>query len=668
MKKVLATFVAGVLTLCLLSAGTVRAQDASGGNSGIKQPDAAGVFPSLVHQGDITEFLKLISVAAQKNIVPSRSVHGPVSVNLYDVTFREALDAVLTANGYGYEEKGSFIFVYTEQELAQLRASTKRMESRVFNLNYVTATDVQQMIEPLLSKNAQVTTSPEAGTSQLEGGDRWAVSNYLIVLDFPENLEKIANVLKELDRRPAQVLIEATILVASLSDNNKLGVDFNILGGLDFLNAEVGDFQVDEDSLPIKGTASVVQSGTKGLKVGIFKNNMEILIDALETITDVVTLGNPKVLTLNRQAGKVLVGNKDGYVTTEVSQTTATQTMEFLDTGTQLMFRPFVMDDGYIRMELYTKDSDGGVQVQGGFTLPSENTAEVTTNVLVKDGHTIVIGGLFRERTSITRAQVPLMGNLPLIGPIFRETTDDAGKEEVIFMITPHIVSEELDNEMARQSMENIDTLRLGIREGLMWHGREYLASGYYQWAKENQEKGKTGDAIWYATLSTGCNPLFLDAVKLREDLMARQLYEEEYGSMQYFMRKLLGRQVQDEDHNVIKPATTSWDATTASPTGVDVAWDEAASPAQSSQDDASAESQETEMSEPAAGEQAEPQATYDDLVNWAQESKTATDASDTQEAAEPQTSSDAQDSTEAADDAEVQSDSADQTADSDEK
>jgi type IV pilus assembly protein PilQ len=626
MKKIMGILLSAVLTVSLAVNEQAALAQAPNGGDGGGNADASGVFPSLVHQGDITDFLKMLSVASQKNIVPSRNVRGAVSVNLFDVTFREALDAVVKANGYGYEEKGSFIFVYTDKELAQLQSSAKRMESKAFHLNYIPASDVHNLIAPFLSESAEVTTSPDAGTGDFESGEKWSAGNYVIVFDYPENIEKIGELIVQIDTRPPQVLIEATILVANVSDENQLGIDFNILGGLDLLSAEIGDFTVTEESLPIDGTATIVQSGTQGLKVGIFKNNMEILIEALETVTDVVTLGNPKILTLNRQMGKVLVGNSDGYITTEVSQTTATQTVQFLDTGTELTFRPFVMDDGYIRMELFTKDSDGGVEVKDGFTLPSESTAEVNSNVLVQDGHTIVIGGLFRERTSFTRSQVPFMGNLPLIGPVFRETTDDSSKEEVIFMITPHIVNETIEDAMAQDAMESIDTLRLGVREGLLFYGRDSLATAYYQMARQNQADGKLNSALWNAQLATSCNPLFLDAVALREDLMARRLYKEQYGSMQFYMRNLLEKQaglsqstwvpLQNSEVQVIE-SPESAAAGHAVATETEVAWDNPiVSNASSSSSDESGDVK--SASSPTE---------YDELVDWASDDQGAAES-----------------------------------------
>ncbi|MBN1844894.1 MAG: hypothetical protein JW810_04365 [Sedimentisphaerales bacterium] len=509
----------------------------------IAPPSPEGVFPSLVHKGDILEFLRLIGSATQKNIIPTPQVRGAIEVNLYEVTFKEALDAVLTANGFAYTEKGPFIYVYTQKEMEAIEEAARQTEIRVFQVNYVPVMDVSQMIKPLLSKNGQIAMSPEAGQSTELSGENWAGGNYLIVQDYPENLEPIAALIAEIDTRPPQVLVEATILVASLEDTNELGIDFNYLGGVDFETVEgsVTGVAIDSDGTDTGGDTSVTGNlGSGGLTIGITSNNVGVFLRALESVTDVVALGNPKVLTLNRQMGKVIVGNRDGYITTEVSQTTATQTVEFLETGTQLTFRPFVMNDGFIRMELNPKDSDGGVEVTGAFTLPSESTAEVTTNVLVQDGRTIVIGGLFRDKTTLTRSQVPLLGNVPILGTLFRSTSDTALREEVIFLITPHIVKEEVDYAAGEQVLESVFTMRNAARDGLQWQGRDSLAAAYYNWARQHLAEGELDQAIWDSQMAVHMSPTFMDAYNLRNELLNRQVQRGEIGCMRSFMRQLI--------------------------------------------------------------------------------------------------------------------------------
>ncbi|KPK75940.1 MAG: hypothetical protein AMJ79_09045 [Phycisphaerae bacterium SM23_30] len=525
----------------------------------ITKPDAEGVIAALPFKGDITLYLKLLSEAHHKNIIPSPQVRGAISINLFDVTFKEALDAVLPVNGFAYEEKDSFIYVYTKREFEELKAADRKMETRTFRLNYIPARDVETMIAPLLSSGAGVTTSPETGAAQAGTGEEWAGSKYIVIRDYPEQLQQIAALIQELDRKPPQVMVEATILVASLDDTNRLGVNFNVLAGVDF-ESEMGVITRPSDgynTITVGGqqqqggtggtttTAGVALSGTavgaafggSGLNIGVIKSNIGLFIDALEETTDVVTLGNPKVLTLNRQLGELIVGDEIGYISSaESTQVSTTSTVTFLKTGVQLTFRPFVMDDGYVRMELNPEDSDGGLSASD---LPFKKTTEVTTNVLVKDGNTIVVGGLFRDKTTLGHSQIPLLGNIPLLGHLFRSTIDNTRKEEVIFLITPHIVKEETDYAAAEAVLENCDLLITGIRQGLLGYSRERLSAAHYHSAKEHQAAGRLDKALWDARLAAYLTPTFLDALRLQDELRGEQIYQGEFSNMRLFMRRL---------------------------------------------------------------------------------------------------------------------------------
>ncbi len=527
--------------------------DLSGNGTALPAPDAEGVISSVNHKGDIVDFLKILSVTCNKNIVPTQAVRGPVEVNLFNITWREALEVVLKSNGFVYEEEGPFIYVYTEKEYEEKQQAARRVVARIFHLNYLTTLDAEAMIRPLLSEAGTLTRTPDV-VDTIEGSkENWAGSNALIVVDYPERLEAVARTLQDIDRRPPQVLVEATILVASLDDKNELGVDFNVLGGVDF-QAVGGKFVPQDDTVGIDGLESSVDTDFTstlsggGLNIGIVSSNIGLFVKALESTTDVVTLGNPKVLTLNRQTGQVIVGKRDGYITTEISATTSTQTVEFLETGTQMVFTPFVMDDGYIRMELHPKDSDGGVGANG---LPSENTTEVTSNVLVRDGRTIVIGGLFREKTTIGRSQIPVLGNIPLMGELFKSSSDNSTKEEVIFLITPHIVKEEKDYALAEEILERTNSLMLGAREGMHPTSRDRLASVHYNRAREAQTVGDIDSALWHTNLALYASPTFLDAIELKNELQGREMYEKHYGFMKDMMQRLIETSPEGMDDGV---------------------------------------------------------------------------------------------------------------------
>src|SRR5262249_51088219 len=159
----------------------------------------------------------------------------------------------------------------------------------------------------------------------------------------------------------------------------------------------------------------------------------------------------------------------------------AIQNVQFLDTGTQLRFRPFIGGDGYVRMEVHPEDSTGGLTAAN---LPFEQTTEVTTNIIVRDGHTILIGGLFREVTSASKDQIPIAGNLPVAGALFRNTHDNTQREEVIILLTVKIVKDaECTPEAGERLMEDVERYRVGMRQGLRWWGRERLAQAHYHCA-----------------------------------------------------------------------------------------------------------------------------------------------------------------------------------------
>lgn len=504
----------------------------------------AGTVEIHVNDASLVEVLRMLSLQSQRNIIASKDVRGTVTANLYDVTVREALDAILQANGFGYRERGNFIYVYTAKELAEIEKAERKVKTEVFHLYYTPAANAATMIKPVLSADAQVAlTTPaasgvETGTTDV-GGNSHASDDVLVVTDYPENLERARKVLQEVDRRPQQILIEATILRASLNEDNALGVDFTVLGGVDFRSLSLvnsadpaqgtglaqaldGRILENADAGPLNDHGFAAGSvGGSGLSVGLVKNSVGMFIQALEGITDTVVLANPKVLALNKQKGEVIVGRKDGYLTSTVTQTTTVQTVEFLETGTRLVFRPFIGDDGYIRMEIHPEDSSGGLNN----SLPFKVTTEVTSNVMVKDGHTIVIGGLFREDTTTQRSQVPFLGNLPLAGPLFRRKEDQTKREEVIILLTPHIVKDDVAySQLSSDELKQAEKLRIGIRHGLMPWGRSRLAESEYECAV-NIMNGAHPDrqrALWHLNAATNLNPKFIEAINMKEALTGR--------------------------------------------------------------------------------------------------------------------------------------------------
>jgi len=561
--------------------GQTQSDDVPAGKSVSTDPGTPNEDSQYVHVGvddrvtmhvsdlPLAEALRILTEPTHRNIILSKGAEGTVTASLYDVTFEEALQAMLVSNGLRYRTEGDFIFVYPEEELAKMDLADRKIETRVYRLSYMNAAAVRALLEPLLSKAGTISVTPPshigfggggsgvsgsssgssssggASTTKQTEGDAVAGMDTLVITDYVETLDELEKVIKKLDVRPTQVLIEATILRATLNENNALGIDFTTVGGVDF--GEVNSTSPAAQSIATGAIPQDLLGNTNftvrtdfnsninsgGFTFGIIKDQIGVFIRALEEITDTSVLANPKVLALNKQFGEIIVGRRDGFITTTITATTTAQTIEFLETGTILTFRPFIGDDGYVRMEVHPKDSTGGLT---DANLPFEQTTEVTTNIMVKDGRTILIGGLFREVSTASRGQVPLLGDLPIAGGLFRRTADNTVREEVIILLTVHIVKGDEDDTAGAALKEDVERYRVGMRKGMQWFGRERLAQAHYRAALDHLARGDVDKALWDARMAQHNYPRHVHAAKLIEKLQGKRDWESEASAIRTFV------------------------------------------------------------------------------------------------------------------------------------
>ena len=507
----------------------------------------------------IQDALQFLAARYKRNIVPSSKVDGMITVtNLYDVTFDEALNGIL-GYGFKYEQKGNFIKVYTAEEHKMIRDDTDRMVYEVFTLYYITAAEAQTLVTPVLSGvgNAKIAASTAAeknisggGGASLGsggGGDTMALHDTIVIYDYPENIEEAAKVLKSLDIRPKQVLVEATILAVVLTEGMELGVDWNLAAGVSLSGtAATADMQSGDTISRGSGAVSPIGSlkdgaitagtpietfgfatqGGDGLRLGITTGDVRVFVTALESVTDTTVLANPKILAVNKQEGMVQIGATLGYrSSTSIGQGgVATKgEVQFKPVGTVLTFRPYIGNDGYIRMDIYPKDSSAILDDDG---VPQETTTEVRTNIIVKDGGTVVIGGLFRDVITTTRSQVPLLGDIPIIGGLFRKTNDSVRREEVIVLLTTHIIEEpsEVDGE-ARA--DDIRRKRFGAKDELQEIGRAKRAENSYAKAAKAYLEGDNDSAMHDLGVTLRLRPSYLEALRLKERIIAETSPDE---------------------------------------------------------------------------------------------------------------------------------------------
>ena len=501
---------------------------------------------------NLTKVLQLLSIQSQRNIIASKNVAGTVSADLYGVDFYQALDAILHANGFGYVEKGQFIYVYTAQELQEIEKAQRKLTSEIVRLNYISAADASTFVQPLLSEAGSIAVSGDASKGFQPnlgdaGANTFAHADTLVIRDYRENIDEIMSVLEELDIRPKQVLVEATVLQARLTESNAFGVDLNVLIDTSFENlvgapTDVVDSMIEGDvagsGTPLNATigdAGGIQSGVGntaaagGFKVGVITEHVSAFVRALDSVTDTTVLANPKLLVLNRQKADLLVGGRLGYLSSTATETATTQTVEFLDVGTQLTVRPFVSDDEFIRLELRPELSDGETVNVDGFIIPNETTQTLTTNVIVQSGQTVVLGGLFKEDVTVGRRQVPGLGSVPIVGAAFRGQDDTVERNEVIFLIKPSIVQNEALYAMGDALRDNTQMAVLGARKGLLPWSRTKLTSAYMRDANQYLDQGDEERALWAANKALYVDPTLTDALELKQDITGDQIYYHDF-------------------------------------------------------------------------------------------------------------------------------------------
>jgi len=474
-----------------------------------------GTYELAVDNVDVRLTLQRLSTRGRRSIIISQGVTGNVTLNLYHVTLDEAIDAVLTAAELGSVNKGSFVYVYTQAEFIAMR----QKETKVFRLSYIRDTSALALITPALSTEGTVGTSPEV-TQEFENTEEGSMESVfrpaedlLVITDFPENLKEVSRILQQVDVRPPQVLIEVTIMTAKLSDNTSLGVNwgasFTGLGNMNTLGIS-SPFSAD--------------TGSDGVPFSILMDwtDVGMIIEALEAVTDTTVVANPKLQVVNRQMAHILIGNEDGYITTVMTDTYTSETVEYLRTGTQLHVMPYIAADGFVQLHVYPEISEGGITVPKfatGTALPHKATTQAMTTVLCKDGSTVVVAGLFRERMNTSRKQLPVAGDVPVLGDLFGNVRDEVIREEVIILLTPHIIAPSIDNAVGDHLLDEVERTRVGARKGLRWFSRTKMSDFYMQQARKAAREGDDGLVRWNVNLATYLSPKMSSAISLQEEI-----------------------------------------------------------------------------------------------------------------------------------------------------
>ncbi len=377
-----------------------------------------GLVSIIVRNAPLGEILALLAEHEGLNLITAEDIAARVSITLVDVPFADALGSILSVAGYTYVEQRGVLLVTSIAADRTVGPEAQGREVRVFRLNYVSASDVDAVIQGLLSPSGQsfVTQTSEA--------DMRKTHELIVVEDLPWYLHRIEQTIWQLDRPPRQVLIEAHVLSVELEDECEHGIDFAYL-----------DF--DRPVITLETTGFADPTASPAFMLDLDETSFKALLDALKTTTDAKTLASPKVYALNGQQARIQIGEQLGYRVTTTTQTSTLESVDFLEVGVILTVTPCITPDNKVIMQVRPQVSNGQVNELG---LPEEETTEVDTSVLLEDGHGIVIGGLIQEEDVETQQKVPFVGDMWLIGRLFQRRTVRRKRTEIIIAMIPRVL------------------------------------------------------------------------------------------------------------------------------------------------------------------------------------------------------------------------------------
>jgi type IV pilus assembly protein PilQ len=406
---------------------------------------------------DIHNLLRIISEVSKLNIVVADDVKGTVTIRLRNVPWDEALDIILASKGLGKEVIGSVIRVAplkTLEEEARSREERKkalrRQEDLVVELlpvNYAVATELSPRVKDVLSERGTVTVDIRTNT--------------LLVRDIAQNVAKARSLVQHLDTITPQVLIESRIVQANTNFVREIGVQWggsiqqasgtNNSTGLVFPNNYAISGGVATGTAPSNGTSSTpnfavnlpaaVGAGsggaigmTFGSVNGAFQLNLRL--SALETKGQIRTISSPKVTTVHNTTARITQG-----LSIPFSQVSAQGVNTvFIDAQLSLEVTPHITSDGSVLMLVHATNNQPDPSLTGANGQPAISKQEATSQVLVKDGDTTVLGGIYVRTTSTQEDSVPFLGSIPILGYFFKHTNDSETRQELLFFITPRIL------------------------------------------------------------------------------------------------------------------------------------------------------------------------------------------------------------------------------------
>ncbi len=399
-------------------------------------------------EADIRNVLRILTYKSGVNIVAGPEVVGLVTIQLNDVPWLQALDVILSTHGYGYDRKGNIITVTTIENLkkrredAQLLADQEPLSTKTYTLNYAKASEATTSLDKIRSLRGSVNFDER--------------TNSLIIRDIPANLELIEGVIEKLDATTPQVLIEAKIVETNLTNQENLGVDWVVKASTvgskrpttwPFTRRSNNKFV--PDNIPADTTATDFSYGTLNF------SQVQAVLELLRSRTDTNILSNPRIVTLDNQKASIVVGSQypiPTYTYNEEQARLQVSGWEYMDIGIIFEVTPHVNNAGMVTLEVQPKVTDilDFVTVENT-SLPRLSNESASTKVLIKNGETLVIAGLIKDKTSDIKKKIPIIGDIPILGLAFQKSEKAVTKTDLLIFVTPHIITPETHEDLVEK-------------------------------------------------------------------------------------------------------------------------------------------------------------------------------------------------------------------------
>ncbi|WP_107865428.1 type IV pilus secretin PilQ [Agitococcus lubricus] len=420
---------------------------------------------------EVRSVLQLIADFTSLNLVASDTVSGRITLRLQNVPWDQALDLILKTKGLDKRTVGNVMLVAPADEIAtrerlelESMAQTEQLaplRSEFIQVNYAKAADIQNMITSGVnnsrggSQNGSLLSN--RGSISID-----ARTNTVIIQDTAKKIEEIRDLIAKLDMPVKQVMIEARVVLATTNFAKELGVKWGVahdnidtqrrvmVGGTRSTLSDIREVQIDRTTgqrtyditqpADLAVDLGIEKVGTSSLAIGFMDSDNVVLdleLSALQSDGHGEVVATPKVLTADKQKALIASGKQIPY---QVATSSGATAIKFIEAELRLEVTPSITPDGRVNMELaVNKDSAGESLANGALTV---NTNRVATNIIVDDGQTVVLGGIFTNETTKGVVKTPFLGDIPYLGRLFRQDISRNDKQELLIFVTPRLMND----------------------------------------------------------------------------------------------------------------------------------------------------------------------------------------------------------------------------------